>query len=591
MRKLILLFTVIVLLPLSSVLSQTLDDYISEVRGDSLVIKDDIEYGDFNTLYAVLNADTTDVPEGRVYVLKTFGVYSLANNPVTSEDRKVIIMGENESLLKTNDDPDQAPPVICGAYGEGVDNPGAITTGYQLHLKNVNVAIGNSGGNLNWQFFTMNNPGCRLHIDNCIIEHTLWAVIGGPASDQTLILTNNYFVNLAGHECRRNGGVIDINNGTTQDTILVENNTHVNTQGSLYKSRPGYKINRQIYNHNTFINNSGYVFMNYGGHTDISVTNNIFVNSTVQPFSPVLEGADVDELDAELLPMGLVNVYADSAFIANGATFYVDRNLVYWDPTLDDVVSTVIANETNGTTDWYSQMIKMNTRSQAMFDNDEEYPLLTEGEWIEGKLPNFAETDVLFTDQLQVLKEFSTATVDLTYSGSLELWRQPGNPATENFVYADWPIPIDLSYDDSDLLTAGLNGFPVGDLNWFPEQYAAWEAQRETELEQIHVALYEGVVGVEEQPGLAKSYELSQNYPNPFNPTTVINFTIPQAGEVTLKVYNSIGQEVATLVNGHKAAANYKVDFDASNLSSGVYFYTIKVDNNFTQTKKMVLIK
>jgi len=85
-------------------------------------------------------------------------------------------------------------------------------------------------------------------------------------------------------------------------------------------------------------------------------------------------------------------------------------------------------------------------------------------------------------------------------------------------------------------------------------------------------------------------FSLSQNYPNPFNPSTKINFTIPKSGVVTLKVYNILGKEVAQLVNEFKNAGNYEINFNASNLSSGTYFYRIET-NGFTSTKKMSLLK
>jgi hypothetical protein len=86
------------------------------------------------------------------------------------------------------------------------------------------------------------------------------------------------------------------------------------------------------------------------------------------------------------------------------------------------------------------------------------------------------------------------------------------------------------------------------------------------------------------------SYALEQNFPNPFNPATRINFSIPNEGIVTLNVYNSLGQQVATLVNESKPAGTYQVDFDGADLTSGVYFYKIS-SGNFTQTKKMILMK
>ena len=85
-------------------------------------------------------------------------------------------------------------------------------------------------------------------------------------------------------------------------------------------------------------------------------------------------------------------------------------------------------------------------------------------------------------------------------------------------------------------------------------------------------------------------FSLSQNYPNPFNPSTMIEYTIPQNSFVALKVYNAIGQEVASLVNSEMNAGRYSATFDATRYSSGVYFYTLTA-GSFTQTHKMVLMK
>jgi sugar lactone lactonase YvrE len=87
------------------------------------------------------------------------------------------------------------------------------------------------------------------------------------------------------------------------------------------------------------------------------------------------------------------------------------------------------------------------------------------------------------------------------------------------------------------------------------------------------------------------NYTVSQNFPNPFNPSTIIKYQVPQNSFVSLRVYNSLGQEAATLVNGMANAGNYEVHFNASNLSSGVYYYIIKAGDNFVQIKKMILIK
>jgi len=137
-----------------------------------------------------------------------------------------------------------------------------------------------------------------------------------------------------------------------------------------------------------------------------------------------------------------------------------------------------------------------------------------------------------------------------------------------------WPLPENLAYSNTSLQSGGTDGYAIGDLNWFPAQKALW------------------LTGVEQEPGasLPAEYELSQNYPNPFNPTTKIKFSVPQSGNYSLKVFNLLGQEVAQLHNGQLSAGKYDVTFNASKLSSGIYFYSL-IGNNVNITKKMMLIK
>jgi len=95
---------------------------------------------------------------------------------------------------------------------------------------------------------------------------------------------------------------------------------------------------------------------------------------------------------------------------------------------------------------------------------------------------------------------------------------------------------------------------------------------------------------VAENTKIPLTYELRNNYPNPFNPSTTISFSIVEKGRVSLKVYDLLGKEVANLLNEEKPAGNYNVIFDASNLSSGVYFYRLET-SNYSSVKKMTLVK
>jgi hypothetical protein len=92
------------------------------------------------------------------------------------------------------------------------------------------------------------------------------------------------------------------------------------------------------------------------------------------------------------------------------------------------------------------------------------------------------------------------------------------------------------------------------------------------------------------QGKIPNQFSLRQNYPNPFNPATTIKYEIAKESNITMKVYDVIGNEVATLVNETKPAGTYQVIFDASSLSNGVYLYKIQA-GNFTATKKLILMK
>jgi plastocyanin len=95
---------------------------------------------------------------------------------------------------------------------------------------------------------------------------------------------------------------------------------------------------------------------------------------------------------------------------------------------------------------------------------------------------------------------------------------------------------------------------------------------------------------VKQNENVASTYSLKQNYPNPFNPTTNISFSIPKSGLVKITIYNEIGSEIETIVNQNLNEGSYTINYDASRLSSGVYFYNIRT-GDFNETKRMLLIK
>lgn len=148
---------------------------------------------------------------------------------------------------------------------------------------------------------------------------------------------------------------------------------------------------------------------------------------------------------------------------------------------------------------------------------------------------------------------------------------------------------ISLNKGESWVYQGGLSGAGAGMLN--PDRGMILTMQTSS-LWKLK-ATYSVLTNVNEtqlsnEPG---SYELSQNYPNPFNPSTTIKFTLPSAANVSLKVFDQLGRLVNVLSEGYRNAGSYEVDFNASNFTSGVYFYRLTSDGGVDITKKMLLVK
>ncbi|MBK8553828.1 MAG: T9SS type A sorting domain-containing protein [Ignavibacteria bacterium] len=147
-----------------------------------------------------------------------------------------------------------------------------------------------------------------------------------------------------------------------------------------------------------------------------------------------------------------------------------------------------------------------------------------------------------------------------------------------------------FTYDDNVFTNiSGLSGAGAGIL--VPEKNLILNMQTSS-LFKLNVN-YSVLTSVNENvfsTSVPDNFSLSQNYPNPFNPSTTIKFALPNAGEVSLKVYDRLGKEIVDLVNGFRSAGTYEINFDASQLSSGIYFYKLSA-NGMVNTKKMTLIK
>jgi hypothetical protein len=139
-----------------------------------------------------------------------------------------------------------------------------------------------------------------------------------------------------------------------------------------------------------------------------------------------------------------------------------------------------------------------------------------------------------------------------------------------------------------EVLGEGLPVLPIGDIKIHPTENFLTAGTYGRSMYTIDLNL---VTDVENnQPQFVNEFLLSQNYPNPFNPTTKISWQSPVSGNQTIKIYDIAGKEVATLISEYRLAGKNEVEFDASNLSSGIYFYKLTA-GNISKTKKMLVLK
>jgi hypothetical protein len=223
-------------------------------------------------------------------------------------------------------------------------------------------------------------------------------------------------------------------------------------------------------------------------------------------------------------------------------------------------------------------------------DSDGEYE-----DWIE--LYNNSDKEIqligyFLSDDSDDLTQWVFPDTSILANGYLTLWadndedqqglhtsfKLSGSGETIYLCDNDTTIIDEISYSDqtTDLSTGR---YPNG-IGPFVQMAPTFGIENVNEITSIEI----------QQSEIPSDYSLEQNYPNPFNPSTLINFSIPENGMVTLKVFNILGQEVAELVNDVKTAGNYEVSFDASSLTSGMYIYTIQ-SGNFSASKKMMLVK
>ncbi|MGD8782436.1 MAG: T9SS type A sorting domain-containing protein [Ignavibacteria bacterium] len=414
--------------------------------------------------------------------------------------------------------------------------------------------------------YTMNGQLLRAHaagkvlvVDGCILNNVGQTIIRSNSGARKVQVTNTVIAN-SGQLSRDNignGRLIDFRSGIT-DTCIFRNCTIVNSYDRLIRHY-GAGANTETayvdyleFDHNTVIHNTGaYGFIYLGDiSSGVKITNNLFYN----PMTLGVDTADqqryaeietISEVGSDGYPVNPLIIEQPNELY--NPYYTMENNVIVYDEAVKNYFST------NGV----SAAQPLAPRLEAKVTGENPF---TEAEVSLANIP-----DVMI-DVMNWYRPLALASLGggMITTSELDFDRK-------DISY--WLNDFDASYSTDNAAFIGTDGDPVGDINWTSQV----------------------VTDVEDVPGIPAQFSLSNNYPNPFNPSTVIKFGLPQSAKVKLSVFNILGQKVMQITNKEYTAGVHTVEFNAGELSSGIYVYSITAigesGSKFVQSKKMMLLK
>lgn len=463
----------------------------------------------FGTINSVIRGDTLSsgarTDTNTVYRLQRGGLYIL--NGTMEHTYPVIIEAAPGAGAK--------PRIIQGVQSGGTAPSEAWSARGRLHMKNVYISAVDELGGLHERIIRIRENNVRVVIDSCHLDVASQAGFRCDGSRPKIYFTNSIISNIGTGASPDNGRGVD-DRGVDLDTVVLENSTFYNLTSRVIRDGGGY-INYCRVNHCTMVN-IGQYGITFGPTYNAIFTNNLFMNAGYYGNYP--------GVSRELLRISAGPAPGTSTFLVRNNSYFLDSTIVkaYPDsakplPFVDSTTQAIITSGGWDGTTYYEQIT---------FQNAPDAPL-------------------------SVVQDFYTNGT-VTPNPDLDT---TGGPF--NFKYAN----TFAAY------TRGLDGKPLGDLNWHGVPLLAVEPVSDV------------------VPG---SFTLAQNFPNPFNPSTQIQFTIAKAGPTRLTVYDVLGKEVGTFINEVLSPGTYSYRFDASGLASGVYVYVVSTGG--TQlSRTMMLMK
>jgi len=508
-------------------------------------------------------ADSTSRPADRVYVLRRGGAYYMSIS-LDILDYTLRIKAEAGEGAK--------PVIYAFRNTNGSYNAQLFNVYTAIELTNISL-VGWAEGTEDFdrnvtRLVNVASIGGSINLDNCILSTASATLVQTSAAGGYVRATNTVFTHSSNLKQTNlgNGRAFDFRD-VAVDSVFIQNCSFFNFTDRVIRHYNAKATLKNFFlDHNTFYNGlAEHGCLSLGRiEGGVQITNNLFVDN-------FLFGNDstATQSDGRLVEFAYTEEVGPSG--APRMTFVGsvpnDTTAISWD----------VRNN------YYS----ISPSVQAFYDSHPELDELIPLTWhINKKLGadsvnafTKVAAPVVFEDAPAIAIPFAEWFFKPIEQGGAGKSKSNANFSLDigfdrrDIAYLDGTL--DLAYQTTSDAYTGAQGYPVGDLNWYPDKKAAW---------------IQDPVGVDAVTGLPTEFSLDQNYPNPFNPSTKIVYNVPVQSQIQLDVFDVLGRRVTTLVNEVQPAGQHIVNFDASQLSSGVYFYRLSTQN-LTLSKKMILMK
>ncbi len=536
-------------------------------------------------------SDGSHDPTKTVYMAEAGKYYAFDGTLECNFDLQIIGPDNGWILHEANPPVFFQTPSSAGAARDMIN----LNQGGSIVLKNI-LLTGLHPNDVNISSFVRNLAGYKIVWDNCAFSDHRDHCTRSTGATDTISITNCVFINGDRRGSSPFGGM-PFRLDAECKHLTFENNTIVNA-ARMFGNGGDFITSQMTEIHNTILNQQ------VNGHEihwyQALQANNIYYNWSWRGRNLRTNGYEA--------PFTTFETFGSIKNNLDSIALYEGNNAFYLDPAFPDYWNNTINPLKSNDSDKVRQCYLWNLDVDSTINADNNFTI--------GK--NYWQFDIGFasnptkTDSMLGWDFSNWDTSSVKHYPDWRItppitWNSDGTPNL------NWPPAFDLTYSNTYLQSAGTDGLPLGDLNWYPSAKTTYMANRDAYIAALQDSMTNAtwvytpgdsasaivtpdMVDVElESPNAPDNYYLSNNYPNPFNPSTTIKFGLPVQSEVTLSVFNILGQKVFEETAKSLAAGVHSFKFDASQLSSGIYIYSIHAvsanGKNFVSSKKMMLLK